>query len=93
VVVVFSVVISYFNYEYLLKSNSKDILKGVVTNKQRIDDGDNVEYDFEISNKETINVGSSNFKKFAIGDIVEIELLGGLDSLKTKVKKTGTILV
>jgi hypothetical protein len=92
--VVILTIVSYFHYEHVLKSNSKEIIKGVLTNKQRIDDGDNVEYDFEISNREVISVGRSDFKDFTIGDILEIELLGGQNSLslKTKVKRTGTIL-
>ncbi len=91
--IVILVIVSYFDYEYVLKSNSKEILKGVLTNKQRIDDGDNVEYDFEISNKEVISVGRSDFKTFTIGDILEIELLSSQNSLslRTKVKRTGTI--
>jgi len=85
--------ISYFNYEYVLKSNSKDIIKGVLTNKQRIDDGDTVDYDFEISNKDVVSVSRSTFKKFSIGDIVEIELLSSQNglSLKTNVKRIGTV--
>lgn len=86
-------VFSYFSYEFVLKGNSKEIVKGVLTNKQRIDDGDSVEYDFEISNKETIGVTRSTFKKFTIGDILEIELLSNQDglSLRTKAKRIGTI--
>jgi hypothetical protein len=89
-IVVIAAVISFFRYEDILKNNSKEILKGVLTNKEN--DADDDEYNFEISNKETINVGRSNFKKFSVGDIVEIEVLGR-DSLglRTIVTRLGTI--
>jgi hypothetical protein len=89
-IVVIAAVISFFRYEDILKNNSKEMLKGVITNKEK--DTDDDEYNFEISNKETINVGRSNFKKFSIGDIVEVEILGR-DSLglRTIVTRLGTI--
>jgi hypothetical protein len=91
--VVVLTVINYFNYESILKENNKNIVRGVLTDKQKIDDGDTVDYDFELSNKETIGVSRSDFKKFSLGDILEIQLLSEQNSLslKTKIKLLGTI--
>ena len=78
------VVYVYFHYQRILKCNFKTVTKGVITDKRRVDDGDNVEYDFEISNKEWIQVRSSDYRKFTFGDIIEIHALSGLNSLALK---------
>ena len=92
-VIILAAVIVHLYYVRALHENTKETFKGVITNKQKIDDGDNVDYDFELSYKETISVSRSTYKEFQIGDIIEIERVGGQGSLglNTKTKRIGTI--
>lgn len=82
----------YFGYRTALESEHKEMISGIITSKNR--DSDSSEYDFELSCRETINVGRSNFYNFDLGDIVEVELLSGHSrlGLKVAVRKVGSVL-
>jgi hypothetical protein len=81
----------YSEYAALLKSGSKELVSGVLTDKAK--DSDSHEYDFELSGRDTINVGRSNYWSFELGDIVEVEQLTNQSKLglKVKVRKLGSI--
>lgn len=67
---------SFYTRRKTLAANEKTIVKGVITYKKVDTSDESNTYHLTISEKETIEVKKSDYKKFSHGDIIQVEVLG-----------------
>jgi hypothetical protein len=68
-------IVAYIRYTDILTGNEKLTIKGVITRKNKSIDGTLTEYDFTLSDQETVAVTKKHFHSYTLGDIVQIEIL------------------
>jgi hypothetical protein len=75
-IIFYVAIFAMFHYgrKKTLSNDIKTFIKGVITEK--IKKGRRSEYSIKISHKDKVKVTPSEYKEFACGDIVEVEILG-----------------
>lgn len=79
------------HYKELLKSNQKQVIKGIVSDKCKRGMWPDVSYWLTISSEHELVVERTEFDKFHIGDIVRHESLGGDRPVKSTLTYIGNI--
>lgn len=82
------------NFNRILQTKEKEIVKGVITKKVVVEEKRDSETGaafFELSLQEMVQVSSSDYRKYALGDCVQIEILSDDIHVKRKVFKTGEL--
>ena len=82
------------NFDRILELKEKEVIKGVITDKVRateIRDSEEGALFFELSQQEMVQVWSDDYKKYTLGDCVQIEILSDDVLVKRKVFKTGQL--
>jgi len=59
-----------------LEKGTKTVIQGIITDKKSRPKEKSARYTIRLSNKEDINITEADFKRFVLGDIVRVELLG-----------------
>ena len=74
--------------ERVLASGEKTIIQGVVTNKEKDETEDTIDFFIEIGHQEKVMIRPSDYAKLEKGDLVNVELIGSsLKPVSCKIEK------